>query len=86
MAALVLLAADGKRNLPSPPALTIVGDEPSGYRIEEDNELRQQEKNLFTGIGEYSQVAYSPVGNLMPSYASIFRWFKNTFSRLFVRL
>jgi len=66
MAALVLLAADGKRNLPSPPALTIVGDQPSGYRIEEDNELRQQEKNLFTGIGEYSQVAYSRSGTLCP--------------------
>jgi len=32
-AALVLLAADGKRNLPTPPGLTIVGDETSGYGI-----------------------------------------------------
>jgi len=33
-AALVLLAADGKRNLPPPPGLTIAGDESSGYGIE----------------------------------------------------
>ena len=43
-AALVLLAAYGKRNLPLPPGLTIVGDESSGYGIEQNNELRQQEK------------------------------------------
>ena len=58
-AALVLLAADGKRNLPPPPGLTIVGDEWSGYGIEKNNESRQQQKNLFTGIGECSQRAYS---------------------------
>ncbi|RKY69230.1 MAG: hypothetical protein DRQ24_10965, partial [Candidatus Latescibacterota bacterium] len=65
-AALVLLAADGKRNLPTPAGLTIVGDETSGYRIEKNNESGQQEKNLFTEIGEYSQGAYSSSGTLCP--------------------
>jgi len=66
-AALVLLAADGKRNLPPPPGLTIVSDEWSGYRIEKNNELGQQEKNLFTEIGECSQVAYFSSRTLCPS-------------------
>jgi len=36
MAALVLLAADGKRNFPTPSGLTIVSDESSGYGIEKN--------------------------------------------------
>ncbi|RKY71149.1 MAG: hypothetical protein DRQ24_07930, partial [Candidatus Latescibacterota bacterium] len=43
-AALVLLAADGKRNLPPPPGLTIVVDQPSAYCKQKENELRQQQK------------------------------------------
>ncbi|OPX31857.1 MAG: hypothetical protein B1H40_03375 [Candidatus Latescibacteria bacterium 4484_181] len=58
------MAAYGKRNLPLPPGLTILGDESSGYGIEQNNELRQQEKNLFTEIGECSQGAYSSSGTL----------------------
>ncbi|RKY72888.1 MAG: hypothetical protein DRQ24_03910, partial [Candidatus Latescibacterota bacterium] len=58
-AALVLLAADGKRNLPPPPGLTIVVDEPSGYWTEKKNELRQQQKPVHrdwrTEPGTYSR-------------------------------
>ncbi|MCD6169041.1 MAG: hypothetical protein J7J76_00580, partial [Candidatus Latescibacteria bacterium] len=84
-AALVLLAADGKRNLPPPPGLTIVGDESSGYCKEKNNELRQQ-KNLFTGIGERSPGGLFPLGNLMPPYATIFQWFNDTSFRSFVKV
>ncbi|MCD6169055.1 MAG: hypothetical protein J7J76_00655, partial [Candidatus Latescibacteria bacterium] len=45
-AASVLLTADGKRNLPPPPGLTIVVDEASGYWKEKNNELRRQQKSV----------------------------------------
>jgi len=67
-AALVLLAADGKRNLPPPPGLTIVGDESSGYHIKKTNELRQQQKTCSQG---FTNAARGPIPAREP-YALLF--------------
>jgi len=82
---LVLLAADGKRNLPPLPGLTIVGDEASGYWREKKNELRQQQKPVHRDWRTQPWGLF-PLGDLKPSYATIFRWFKDTSFRSFVKV
>ena len=77
----MVLGVDGKRNLP-PPGLTIVVDEPSGYWKEKNNESRQQQKPVHRDSRMQPGSLY-PLGNLMPSYATIFRWLKDTSFRSF---
>ncbi|MCD6169423.1 MAG: hypothetical protein J7J76_02585, partial [Candidatus Latescibacteria bacterium] len=76
---------DGKRNLPPPPGLTMVGDETSGYGIEKNNELRQQQKPVHRDL-RMQPGGLFPLRNLMPSYATIFRWFKDASFRSFVKV
>jgi len=82
---LVLLAADGERNLPPHPGLTIVGDETSGYGIEKTNESMQRQKTCSQGLANVAGGLFQ-LGNLMPSYSTIFRWSEDTFSRFFMKV